>query len=147
MKEDRFQELLLSQLDEAFSRLSVVRRLPRPRRGWLRTLRRGLGLKLSDVAKKLGSSPQHALYFEKAEAEDRITLKSLRAAAEAIECELFYVLLPKGRSLRQVAQDTVHNEVSRELLAIQHTMALENQAIAPNKLRKKILSETRRRAE
>jgi hypothetical protein len=52
------------------------------------------------VARTLKSSRQLPVQLEKAEAEDRVTLKSLRAAAQALGCELVYALVPKAAHSR-----------------------------------------------
>jgi hypothetical protein len=41
--------------------------------------------------------------FEQAEAEDRITLASLRRAATAMGCEVIYVLVPRDGNLAELA--------------------------------------------
>lgn len=67
----------------------------RPAAGWLRTMREALGLSLADVARRLKVTPPAVRSFEQAEAEDRITLASLRRAAAAMDCELVYAFVPR----------------------------------------------------
>jgi hypothetical protein len=66
--------------------------------------------------------------MEKGEAEDRITLKSLRAAANALDCDLVYALVPRADSMQELIESRVRSEVRERVLAIEHSMALENQA-------------------
>ena len=71
--------------------------------------------------------PSTVLRLETSEADDTITLGSLRRAAEALGCELQYALVPK----QTIAQtmETQANKVARErMAALAHTMALEAQA-------------------
>jgi transcriptional regulator with XRE-family HTH domain len=75
----------------------------RPAAGWLRTVREALGLTLADLAKRLGNSPPAVRSFEQAEAEDRITLASLRRAAAAMGCDVIYVLVPRTGNLAELA--------------------------------------------
>jgi predicted DNA-binding mobile mystery protein A len=65
--------------------------------------------------------------LETSEADDTISLATLRRAAEALDCELRYVLVP-----RQSLADTLAtraNQLARERMAgVAHSMALEAQA-------------------
>jgi transcriptional regulator with XRE-family HTH domain len=58
---------------------------------------------LADLAQRLGNSPPAVRSFEQAEAEDRITLASLRRAAAAMGCEVIYVLVPRTGHLADLA--------------------------------------------
>jgi predicted DNA-binding mobile mystery protein A len=71
----------------------------RPAAGWLRSIREALGLSLADQARKLKVTPPAIRAFEQAEAEDRITLASLRRTAAAMDCDLVYTLVPKSGTL------------------------------------------------
>jgi transcriptional regulator with XRE-family HTH domain len=58
-----------------------------------------MGLTLAELAKRLKITPPAVRSFEMAEAEDRITLGSLRRVAAAMDCELVYALVPhSGKS-------------------------------------------------
>lgn len=76
----------------------------RPVAGWLRTIREALDLTLADQAKRLKITPPAVRSFEQAEAEDRITLASLRRTAAAMDCELVYTLMPRSGSLPMSAK-------------------------------------------
>jgi predicted DNA-binding mobile mystery protein A len=67
----------------------------RPLRGWLRTVRDAVGLGQKEVANKLGVRRQSYAELETAEERDSVTLASLRRAAEAMECEFVYFLVPR----------------------------------------------------
>ena len=84
-------------------RTLLVGEVVRPAAGWLRTVREALGLTLADLAQRLGNSPPAVRSFEQAEAEDRITLASLRRAAAAMGCEVIYVLVPRTGNLAELA--------------------------------------------
>lgn len=81
------------------SRLEPVRAhraaLATPRGGWLRAMRRVLGMSLKDMADRLGSAPSSVSRLELSEQKGTIQLDSLRRAAEVLNCELAYVLIPR----------------------------------------------------
>jgi predicted DNA-binding mobile mystery protein A len=119
-----FQKLRLSQVDRAVKLASAP---PRPSPGWIQTIRTALGMTTRQLAGRLGVSQSTLTALEKSEAEDRITLQSLRRAAEALDCELQYVLVPRSSLKRRVedrAQDVAHERVAR----VWHSMRLEEQA-------------------
>ena len=65
---------------------------------------------------------------EKAEAEDRITLKSLRAYANALDCDLVYAFVPRADTLQELVDARARAAAKANVLGVEHTMALENQA-------------------
>ena len=79
------------------------------------------------LAGRLGVRTSTVTRLETSEADDTISLVTLRRAAEALGCELHYALVP-----RQSLADTLEaraNSVAREqMAAISHTMGLEAQA-------------------
>ena len=141
--ENEFKDLRLQQLARSLSLFEQAKQEPRPPRGWLQAVRQALGLSLNAVGQKLKKPRQDILYFEKAEAEDRITLKNLRLVAEAMDCELVYAVVPKSGTIAELADYLIRNHVYTNAYAVERTMALENQA--PGDIEKLVESETKRR--
>jgi len=71
----------------------------------LRAIREALGLSLADQARRLKITPPAVRSFELAEAEDRITLASLRRTAAAMDCDLVYTLVSRSGALAIPAKD------------------------------------------
>ena len=140
---DDFRDLRLSQLTRSLSAFEAARQEARPQRGWLRAIREGLGLSLEDVGKKLGQSRRRIQEFEKAESKDRITLRSLRRVAAALDCELVYAIVPKSGTITELAERRARAQATEDVLDIEHTMALENQATG--NVKELIEEETKRR--
>lgn len=79
------------------------------------------------LAARVGVSQSTLASLEKSEANDRITLQSLRKVADALDCDLQYTLVPRSALKRRVedrAEVVAHDRVVR----IWHSMRLENQA-------------------
>jgi predicted DNA-binding mobile mystery protein A len=142
MKKD-FRELRLGQLARTLSAFEEARKEARPHRGWLRAVREGFGLTLENVGKKLGQSRRRIQEFEDAEANDRITLHSLRRVAAAMDCELVYAIVPKSGTIREVVERRARAQAEEDVRDVEHTMALENQAVG--NVEELIDKETRRR--
>lgn len=79
------------------------------------------------LAARLGVTTSTVTRLETSEADDTISLRSLRRAAEALGCELHYALVPK-HSLSDTLEDRALALARQQMAAISHTMALEAQA-------------------
>jgi predicted DNA-binding mobile mystery protein A len=66
--------------------------------------------------------------LEKAELSGATTLKSLRQAAEAMDCVLVYAIVPRT-SLDEILREQAAKKADVELARHHHTMRLENQAM------------------
>ena len=97
---------------------------------------------MREVARKMRKTPQTVASFEKSEAADRITLQTLRHYAEAMNCELVYAIVPKSGSLKQLSEKIARQMAEKDVRAVEHTMALEDQAT--NGVQDKIERETKR---
>lgn len=124
-----FRKLRVQQLDRTLELFRTAAKTPRPQRGWLRAIREAAGISASEVARTLKTSRQLPVQLEKAEAEDRITLKSLRAAADALGCELVYALVPKANSLQDLVEERARSQAKKHVQGVEHSMALEDQAV------------------
>jgi predicted DNA-binding mobile mystery protein A len=122
-----FKDLKQRQLDAGLTRWRSAELPARPPSGWIKAIREALGMPAAHLAKRLGLVPSTVLRLETSEADDTISLGSLRRAAEALDCELQYALVPR-QSIAQTMESQA-NKVARERMAtIVHTMALEAQA-------------------
>jgi len=137
-----FRNLRLKQLDRALEPYRAARVVPRPSKGWIRSIRQALGVSSGELARRLGTSRQLPLQLEKGEAEDRITLKSLRAAANALDCDLVYALVPRAGSMQELIESRARTEAKDRVVGVEHSMALENQAVG--RIDEAVEAETRR---
>ena len=71
--------------------------------GWIRAIREALGMSPAQLAARMGVSRPRINTLEKAEKTGATTLKSLRQAAEAMDCTLVYAFVPNG-SLDDIVQ-------------------------------------------
>ena len=137
-----FRNLRLKQLDRALEPFRAAREVPRPSKGWIRNIRQALGISSGELARRLGTSRQLPLQLEKGEAEDRITLSCLRAAASALDCDLVYALVPRAGSMQELIEDRARAEAKNRVLGVEHSMALEDQAVG--RVDEAVEAETRR---
>jgi predicted DNA-binding mobile mystery protein A len=139
---NEFRNLRLKQLDRSMEPFQTAQKVPRPSKGWIRTIRQVLGVSSGELARRLGTSRQLPLQLEKGEAEDRITLKSLRAVANALDCDLVYALVPRAGSMQKLIENRARAEAKKQVLGVEHSMALEDQAVG--RIDEAVEAETRR---
>ncbi len=139
---NEFRNLRLKQLDRSLEPFQAAQKVLRPSKGWIRAIRQALGISAGELARRLGTSRQLPLQLEKGEAEDRITLKSLRAVANALDCDLVYALVPRADSMQELIENRARTEAKKQVLGVEHSMALENQAVG--RIDEAVEAETRR---
>jgi predicted DNA-binding mobile mystery protein A len=122
-----FRQLRSKQLDRALAPLRSAK-VARPPKGWIRAIREALGLSSAELAERMKANRSLIVQQEKAEADDRITLKSLRAFANALDCDLVYAFVPRAGDLEQLVEARARAAAKTNVLGVEHSMALENQA-------------------
>lgn len=138
-----FRTLRLGQLERSLSSSMTLQCVPRPQRGWIRAIREASGVTVREMARRLNKAPSVVAHFEKSEAEYRITLGKLRDAADALGCHLIYAFVPKDGSLQELAEiRRARAQASENVRAVEHSMALEDQAVGG--IEDKIEKETER---
>ncbi|MGE5565282.1 MAG: mobile mystery protein A [Parcubacteria group bacterium] len=101
----------------------------RPPKGWIRAIRDALGLTTRQYAARLGVHPSRVGALEKGEVDETVTLQSLRRAAEALDCQLVYALVP-NRPLAAILRQRAEQKADEQLQRVGHTMQLENQEVS-----------------
>jgi predicted DNA-binding mobile mystery protein A len=137
-----FRNLRQGQLQQALTPFLAAKDIPRPQKGWIRAIREATGITVREMAKRLHKAPSVAAHLEGSEAEYRITLGRLREAADALGCQLVYAFVPKSGSIQELAEERARNKAAGNVRAVEHSMALEDQAVGG--IEHKIEEETRR---
>ena len=125
------------RLDERLAALKPADRFRAPPKGWVRAIRDALGMTGVQFAKRLGIRPQSVEALERSEANGSIQLKTLRRAAEALNCTLVYALVPNA-SLDEAVRVRARKIATRELGRVAHTMKLEAQGTGDANLEARI---------
>jgi predicted DNA-binding mobile mystery protein A len=141
----QFRRLRLQQLDRTLRLFEAAHNVARPPRGWLAAIREASGLTLRELASRLGAPHQSVASLEKSEAEDTITLKSLKKVAAALDCDVVYAVVPRKGSVEALVHQRIQEQAAADVKAVEHTMSLEDQAVGD--LPAKVEEETRHRLE
>lgn len=117
------------RLDARFTAMPDAEVFLPPPKGWAKAIREALGMTTRQLGRRLGKTSQTILELERSEAEGRIQLNSLAKLAEGLDCRLVYALIPNTpqQSLQEALDNRARAIVLRAVLALEHTMALEDQ--------------------
>jgi predicted DNA-binding mobile mystery protein A len=111
--------------------------LQTPPEGWLRTVRKALGMSGAQLAKKMGVTRARVAQAEHAELNGGVTLKSMRATAEAMGCRFVYAIVPPER-----IEDIIMAQARKKAMAVVGTaskhMALEEQTLPTKKISQEV---------
>lgn len=115
-------------LDKRLNKLRNSEALKRPPRGWIRAIRDALGMTSSQLARRLGVVQSRVTVMEQAETRQTLTLATLEKAAQAMDCQLVYALVPR-KPLEQLVEDRAQLKARKMLKHISHSMVLEAQGV------------------
>jgi len=121
------QQLKRRQIDQVLDAARSLQHSLMTRSGWIREIRKALGMTGAQLAHRMQVTPAAVAQFEKREREGTITLESLRKCAHAMDCELIYVFLPRT-TLTQMVDQRIQAHARRSIESVDRTMGLEGQA-------------------
>lgn len=104
MKNDITSRLERVSLDKAFDKIRNVMYIKKPINGWIRTIRESLGMSIAQLAKRVGVVSSRIYKIENDEIDNKLTLNTLENIAKALNCKLFYVLIPE-KPLQTILED------------------------------------------
>lgn len=124
------RRLEVSRLDDYFQTLKAGLGLPRqaPPRGCIRAMRDALGMSAAQLAKRLDVSRAAMYKLEEREASRSIALKQLDRAADAMDCDVFYGIVPRN-TLEQSIRDQSRNKAETQLHKANVSMGLEAEGV------------------
>ena len=130
----RMARQMTRQMDDV---LAAVELPPVPRSGWIASIRQALGMNKTQLAKRVGVTRPSLDELETNEIRQKITLASLHKVADALECDLQYVLMPRKPLEKQIAERALKKATSR-LGRVNQSQALEASAVEASSLSKAI---------
>ncbi len=128
MRKRDLGEVARRHLDKRLSKEAPIGSLARPPQGWIKAIRRSLGMSTYQLAERLGVSQATVSGLEGSEAKGTIQLATLERVAQALNCRLAYALVP-NESLETMVVERKRVLATRLLDSVRHTMRLEGQAV------------------
>ena len=136
------KKLQIEQLDSKMKVFSSTQKVTTPGTGWLKAVRLSIGMSLQQLANKLSISKQSVREIEIREKEGSITLKSLREAADALDMNLVYGLVPKDGTLDALIERKARELAVSIVSRTSNTMKLEDQENSKTRIKKAIEERT-----
>jgi predicted DNA-binding mobile mystery protein A len=115
-------------LDAHLDSLRPLEAEGRPPRGWIRSIREALGMSTTELAARMGVSQSRIPELERGEVAGSLKLATLERAADALDCDLVYVLIPRS-TLEESVRAQAQRQAMTRLAGIRHTMRLEDQEV------------------
>jgi len=131
----RHRQIMREQLDSTFAQLSQLKGLHPPVKGWLRSIREALGMSGKQLGERMGVSQPRIVQLEKDEVSGVVTMKTMRQAAEAMDCVFVYAVVPRD-SLKETIRHQACKVAEERLSRTSHTMLLEDQQVSPEERQK-----------
>ncbi len=134
------------QLDRQMAEWRKLKSYARPLKGWVQTLRKALGMTAQQLATRAGVHRMRIVQLERAESHDAITLRSLRAIAENLNCEFVYALVPRA-PIQTILKRQAAKVAKERVQKVSHTMSLENQALRSSQIKEQTETLTKKLLE
>lgn len=126
----RLSIIQLRQLEEKLEKFRQLSASDVPRDGWINSLRTAMGLTTEQLAERMGITRQAVLQLEVAERKQTASWTSLRKAADAMDCDVVFALIPRG-SLSQVLMRQGRRQAEKHVARISHSMKLDAHVVGP----------------
>lgn len=124
-----FQKMMREQVQDNLNDLNSLVNKPRPKEGWIETIRKALGITGSQLAKRMGGSQANITALERREKTGKITLESLEKAAHAMNFRCVYFFIP-NKPIEQILKDQALSVAKKHLRSVEHSMELEHQGLS-----------------
>jgi predicted DNA-binding mobile mystery protein A len=113
-----------------------------PPEGWMRTVRKALGMSGAELARRMGVSRARIAQAERAELDGGVTLKSMQATAEAMGCRFVYAFEPPN-DIENVIIAQARKKARAIVGAASRHMALEDQTVSDSRTEQEVSRLTR----
>lgn len=117
---------------------SIGQQLSLPSEGWIATTRKALGMPAAQLARRLGVTRARISEAEKAEPSGGVTLKTMRAVAEAMGCRFVYTIVPLDGSVEKAIAAQARRKAQALVERASTHMALERQSLPDEKNRAEV---------
>jgi predicted DNA-binding mobile mystery protein A len=138
--------LALKQIERRFKSFDPA--LFKAEQGWIRQMREALGMTLSKLGKVCGVSTPTMAQAERREVDGKVTVETLKNAAEAMNCVFVYMFVPKSE-MSVFIERKAYEKAKRILTSADIHMSLEDQKVKGDlepriqRLKKKLIDEGR----
>jgi len=128
------KKIVTAQYQSLVDRAAVsARELSVPKEGWIRTVRKALGMSGAQLARRLGVTRALVSNTERAELSGGVTIKAMQQMARAMDCQFVYAIVPAGAIQGMINQRAREKALAIVERANKH-MALEAQTLSKEQI-------------
>jgi len=131
------KRLIIEQLDRKIDEFKSIRN-GHFTNGWIHSVRTAINMSLKQLGERLSVTKQSVKGIEDREKDGSITLKSLKAAGEALDMKLVYGFIPKTGSIEKMIQVKATEVATWIVLRASNNMSLEDQKVSDDRLEQAI---------
>ena len=124
-------------LDKAAQQLAG---LQPPREGWISTMRKALGMSAPALARRMGVTRPAIYQAERKEREGGVTIQHMEKLAKALGGRFVYAIVPGEGRIEDVLEAQARKKAKAMVSRAGTHMALEKQALSPDRLEDEIES-------
>ena len=135
------QWVTLKQLDRQLLTLKANHAEGVPSEGWVRSIRKALGMTVKQLARRLQVDPSRVVKIETSELEGAVTLRTMQQTAEQLHCHFAYQFIPQT-SLNEYVRNRAKELATAAIKRTAHTMDLESQSVEKKWLEEQIVEMT-----
>ncbi|MCK4887442.1 MAG: mobile mystery protein A [Planctomycetes bacterium] len=135
----KHKKLAREQLDATLKHFEPLKTLLPPGKGWIRAIRDALGMTGEQLAIRLDTNKQRIARIEQDEKLGKVTIKTLRSVAEAMDCIFVYGFVPRD-SLEQTVRNQAELVAKKRTARSNQTMRLEKQELSEKEKEKALRS-------
>lgn len=121
-------------ISQANRRIKIIRQAfkgEKVRPGWIRYMRQTLNMTLKKLAERVGVSIATVAQAERGEEAGKVTIGTLKAMAQAMECEFVYAFISKV-DIDEILKKKALEKAKQILSRADTHMTLENQRVEQN---------------
>lgn len=115
-------------LDQKFLTLRGLSAIQKPKDGWIKAVREGLGMTVVQLAQRMDLAPSNVTILEDREVHSKTTLESMERAARAMGCKFVYAILP-DETLEKMVEVQAEKSAEELVRNVHHHMKLEKQNV------------------
>lgn len=126
MKAER--RIIIEQLNTALLKYKELAGLSYPAQGWIRTIRKTLGMSTRQLARRASLSQQRLSKIEQQEITGEIKLNTLKKIAQGLDFVFIYAFIPKS-SVSEIIRKQAEKIVRKRFERVTASMVLEDQEV------------------
>jgi predicted DNA-binding mobile mystery protein A len=130
----KYKLIARQQLDKTLSGYAGFMQNTPPVKGWIRAIREALGMSGKQLAGRLKVSQPRIPKLEQDEVSGVVSLKTMRQAAEAMDCVFVYAIVPRT-TLEETVRAQARKVAEARTQRVSHSMLLEAQNLSAGEQR------------